>query len=117
MDIKRIIEKNDIIAVDCDEVLCDSTRYLLNKFQLQKSNWETLLLEDLENYVYANSPWVLQSDEEFVEMFIQIYEEDSKSLQIPPIEWAIEGIRKLQLLWTKLYVVTARQDFLKEYTI
>lgn len=61
-----------------------------------------------EGFVWKN--------EEYIEKFIKLYLDDEKNLKLPPVFWAIEWIKKLKSLSKKLYVITARQDFLETYT-
>ncbi|PID87583.1 hypothetical protein CSB07_00700 [Candidatus Gracilibacteria bacterium] len=113
---KNIFKKHKIIAIDCDEVLAASFQYFLDYFDIRKKDGKKAKFSDLKYYIFCRNDGFLGENEEYIEKFIKLYLDDEKNLKLPPVSGALEGIKKLKKFGKKLYIITARQEFLKNYT-
>lgn len=103
-----------IIAVDLDEVLSETIDQVLevNNYEI---NGIKITKEDVNNYYLYEIERLNLSIEDAVGLFDKLWNSDKK-WEVKPIEWALEKLNELKSEWYKFIIITARRDFLKEYT-
>lgn len=114
---KNILDKHDKIAVDCDEVLSESYISIINYFNLKNISWNKIKFKDIKNINLSQNKWFVYTDEEFKNMFVDFFMKDENMLELPIVSWSLSWLKQLKNYWKKLYVITARQEFLENYTL
>ncbi len=106
---------NKIIWVDLDEVLAETFDYIF-KYYDNKLNWE-LVEKNLVTHVYiCNIPKYNISYEESIEWYRKALIDDI-NLEVKPVSWAKEILKKHKKLWFRFKVITARsQDLFYQYS-
>lgn len=108
--------KNKIIWIDLDEVLAELFDYVLkyNNYRI----WNILLnKESISDYYIYKIPWVNITQEEAVEWFKRGMINDENELNVIPVFWAKEKLVSLKNNGYKIFIVTARYNEIKKYTI
>lgn len=102
------------IAVDLDEVLSETINQVLevNNYEV---NGMKIVKEDVSSYYLHEIERLNLSIEDSVGLFDKLWNSDKK-WEVKPIEWALEKLNELKSEWYKFMIITARRDFLKEYT-
>ncbi len=104
-----------IIWVDLDEVLAETVDYCLvyNDYKI----WtKKISKEEIIDYYIHNIDGCNLSLENSINWF-RIPMLSDKNLEIKPVDWALEVLKKLKAKWYSLKIVTARiSDLFWEYT-
>lgn len=103
-----------IIGVDLDEVLSETIGQVL-EMNNNEINGIKITREDVNNYYLHEIERLNLSIEDAVGFFDKLRNSDKK-WEVKPIGWALEKLNELKSEWYKFMIITARRDFLKEYT-
>lgn len=105
-----------IIWVDLDEVLAEFVDYAL-KHHDYKISWKTVKRDDIVNYYIHRMVEYDLDAKQAMERFRTAMLEDKDKLEVLPVTWAIEWLKKLKDKGYILKIVTARvSDLFWEYT-
>lgn len=103
-----------IIAVDMDEVLCETLDALLEKWN-NKMNNVYIEKHEFHSYDWNEVEKLNLTREEAIDVYRDFMDED-KHESIKPVKWAKEKLLELKGKWYKLFVVTARPEHQKDIT-
>ncbi|OCF60381.1 hypothetical protein L486_00014 [Kwoniella mangroviensis CBS 10435] len=96
------------IAVDMDDVLCQTNATIVHMHNELFDTQPPLTLDDFKNYLYwMNRGW--GTPEETVGMVAKLYQ-GGLYMRAPPVEGAKEGLRRLKDLGYNLIIITARSE-------
>lgn len=99
------------IALDMDEVLCSLVEPVLcnRNFPLKYEQITNYNLREITDY----------TKEEAVKLFMDLILEDFQKNHkiLTPLQYTVETVRRLKEIADKIYVVTARPEILKDYTL
>lgn len=103
--------KNLVIAIDCDDVLVDSSGRIVDAYN---KKYKTSI--DLDAMYNPNpAAWQASSIEEAIQRFDVLLAEDGILNELLPSEQAVEAVRRLAEDH-ELHLVTGRQDYLEPFT-
>lgn len=99
------------IAVDIDEVLADTIKSMMEKYNYTWK-WKKVSFDDLTNYNLweIEKLWMTKNQALWIFIKHQLFSWITK--KIPPIKWAKEKLMELKSKWYKIYAVTARFSFM-----
>ena len=106
-------EKMTIIAIDCDEVLIDTTNHL--SLYVKEKFWYDWFYHDYKYYMLHENDHI-DMDFDTSQTLVNDYYNSPEAKDALPIEGAQEAVQKLLEVWHKLYVVTARHEWQKALT-
>ncbi|WVW83660.1 hypothetical protein I302_105681 [Kwoniella bestiolae CBS 10118] len=96
------------IAVDMDDVLCQTNATIVHMHNELFDTQPPLTLDDFKNYLYwMNRGW--GTPEETVGMVAKLYQ-GGLYMRAPPVEGAKEGLGRLKELGYNLIIITARSE-------
>ncbi|WWC89535.1 uncharacterized protein L201_004459 [Kwoniella dendrophila CBS 6074] len=96
------------IAVDMDDVLCQTNATIVHMHHELFDTQPPLTLADFKNYLYwMNRGW--GTPEETVGMVAKLYQ-GGLYMRAPPVEGAKEGLHRLKDLGYNLVIITARSE-------
>ncbi|ORY32550.1 HAD-like domain-containing protein [Naematelia encephala] len=102
------------IAVDMDDVLCQTNLTIVSMHNEMFHTDPPLTLDDFQNYLYwQNRGW--GTAEETVEMVSKLYAQ-GLYWKSPPVPGAKEGLLKLKAMGYDLIIITARSERQREGT-
>ncbi len=103
------------IWIDLDEVLAETVDYCLY-YKSYKIAWKHIDKEKITNYYIHHMVEYDIEEKEAIDWFRSAIMSD-KNLEIKPVYWAIEWLKKLKNKWYSLKIVTARaSDLFWKYT-
>lgn len=102
-----------IIAIDCDEVLMDTTNHL--SMYVKEKFWYDWFYHDYKYYMLHENDHI-DMDFETTQTLVNDYYNSLEAKDALPIVWAQEAVQKLLDAWHQLYVITARHDGQKALT-
>ena len=104
-----------IIAVDCDEVLADTCNHAL--LHTNGMFYDKPISRDkISDFLWHKIPGYEVSGELFNEYRRQLFTNDERVESIPVIEQSQMGIARLKAMWYRLMVVTGRHDTCQDAT-
>ncbi len=101
-----------IIAIDVDEVLAETIRSMLEKYNYTWK-WKKVERENLTSYNLREIPELWMTKNFALWMFVKFQMWSWLSKKIKPVKWAVEKILKLKEKWYKLFAVTARLSWMR----
>lgn len=102
-----------IIAIDCDEVLIDTTNHLSS--YVKEKFWYDWFYHDYKYYMLHENRHIDMGFEE-TQKLVNDYYNSPEAKDALPIQGAQKAVQRLLDVWHKLYVVTARHDGQKALT-
>ena len=102
----------NIIAVDIDEVLAETLKAILEKYNYTWK-WNKVKWEDLINYNLWELPNLWLTKYSALRMFVKFQMWSGLSKKIKSVDWAKEKILELKNKWYKMFAVTARLSRVK----
>jgi hypothetical protein len=102
-----------IIAVDCDEVLVESVRWLTA--YVKDVYWHEWLYHDIKHYMLSKNAHI-QLDQEWALAIFHEFLSSPLALESKPVEGARAALEMLVKKWYQLKVVTARNTDQEAFT-
>ncbi len=106
---------NKIIAVDMDDVLCETIDAFLEDYNYN-IKWKKITREDVTDHEFENIKEYDLSFEERYQHDLNFFERNNTIEIIKPVKWAKEKLLDLKSKWYKLYVVTWRPEIIRKQT-
>ncbi len=98
---------NTLIAVDMDEVLTETAKWLL-KFHDYKFFGKILKYEWITNYRFQEIPWYTDASKEYALTYFVEYINSAESKDTEIVLWAKEKLENLKKIWYRFVVITGR---------
>jgi len=105
-----------IITIDCDNVLCDSARTFLDRYN--EKFWEDVSFDAMTKpYIHEIKDFTHFDRENPIELYIEFFVWAHEHSMMRVFPWAQEWVKKLLEKEYELHVLTGRVDAQKDATI
>lgn len=101
------------IGVDCDEVLAESIKCILEHEPLKNKN---ISFNDITSYYLRDIKKFWLTKEEWIDIFFSFFD-SPEYFKTKAVNWAYEKLKEIKKSGHKLAVVTARDEKFKKQTI